>query len=254
MSDSRVLLNRISTFRRKLEQMPTLTENDLSREELTHLEEQAGPDAPLDEQVDLANRQQALLERSMRTLQSTSDAVAEAMPSALTARARRLMEEGRALIAELRPFADEPLLAGPPHASDDIDPLAAFYRELVSMAEVSLRMVVTFPESPSAQMRLSEGLESVIVSIRERLAGLRLAISDRRTDHQRIDTLCGLLLALDRGTKPTLADFARLAQAILDDAHAGKPMRFLHDAPAATQAFAGGVTFPAPLRFIACHA
>jgi len=253
MSDSRVLLNRISTFRRKLEQMPTLADNTLTGEELMHLESQTTAEGPLDEQVLIATRQQALLERSMRQLQSTGEAVEEAMPSALTARARRLMEEGRALIAELRPLADDPLLAGSPTVTDEIDPLASFYRELVCMAEVSLRMVVTFPESPSAQMRLSEGLESVLVAIRERLAGLNLALAQRRKDHQRIDMLAGLLVSLERGTKPALADFARLAQSILDDATT-TPMRFLHEAPAATQAFAGGLSFPAPARFIACHA
>src|SRR5438094_622508 len=76
-----------------------------------------------------------------------------ALPTQLTARAGRVLKQCRDLVGQLRTFAEEPLL------QDLADPLAVYYRETAGMIDTVLRTVQSFPEAPSAQIRLCEGLE-----------------------------------------------------------------------------------------------
>ena len=91
------------------------------------------------------------------------------MPSRqLTARARRLLEHGRALLGKLRVLADELDVPADPRARlpENADPLAILYRDTAAMADTALRMVQTFPDAPSVQLHLCKGLEAILGVVR----------------------------------------------------------------------------------------
>src|SRR5437763_996427 len=76
------------------------------------------------------------------------------------------------------------------------DPLGGLYRETVAMTDTVLRTVQAFPESPSAQIRLCEGLEAILNVVAERLTALTAAVAARRRERGRLEALADLLGAL----------------------------------------------------------
>src|SRR5262249_44777463 len=181
----------------------------------------------------------ALVDASLRKL--AGDSPAPTLPTQLTARARRVIERGRELLARLRPLADhlESQAQSPRHPA--ADPLARLYRETAAMADSALRMVQALPDAPSAQLKLCEGLEAILNVVAHRVAVVAGAVARRRQWSGYIDTLAGLLTALVGGEAVPVQPFAALADALVAEAQEGSPLRFL-DAPAQQ-----------PDRFVAAH-
>src|SRR5207248_17876 len=144
---------------------------------------------PLDKRVAEGERRQALLDASLRQL--SDGAAAEIRPTQLISRVRHLLERGRGLIGRLRALADDPVLSRGDEVLDETadDPLLQCYRETASMTESALRLVQAFPDAPSAQLRLSDGLENILTAIGERADLLTHAADFRRGEANRRDTL-----------------------------------------------------------------
>lgn len=239
MSDTHALLDRITSFRQRLENTPPLLEvgePEASKAALAH--------------------QPRLLSHTLRTLAGDAGQPA-AMPVQLTVRARQLLQEARGLVALQREITTDPLMIGLSQlaASDDaLDPLVGYHRETVAITEASLRMVQAFPESAEAQLRMCEGLTGMMRAVRDRLAVVRKAMAARRRDLDRVDGLARRLADLSAGKAVDLSWFAALADQILEDARQATAIRFLGVDPLSTSAFPGSEELPAPARFVAAHA
>jgi HD-GYP domain-containing protein (c-di-GMP phosphodiesterase class II) len=249
MSDTQVLLGKIRALRQRLEQAQGLAgEAGAAAAQLAAQGEGAAPRLRLlTERVAAGLEHQALLDGTIRQLADAS-APAEpprVLPVQLTARARRVLERGRDLLVQLRAladdFADDEPADEAPAARPAPDPLAVFYRETLAMTETTLRTVQAFPDAPSTQLRLCEGLEAVQGVVAQRLAVLNEAVGRRRREAARVDTLAGLLLALNAEEALDVKPYVALAEALLDEAGQGAPLRFLYEGP------------ERPARFVACH-
>lgn len=245
VSDTRALLNRITSFRQRLEQTAPLI-----------------PDAAALDDTDAAKSVAAtalatspnLLSRSLRTL-TGAPADGGSLPTQLTVRARRLLEDARGLIAAQRKLTQDTFLAGLlASETADMDALAVYTRETVALTDAALRMVQAFPVSAEAQLRMCDGVEVMLRSVRDRLAVTKSATHGRRKDVERIDGLARHLTDLCEGRVVNLAWFMELGEQLLDDARQGAPIRFLTVDPHSTSSYPGGPTVPAPARFVAAHA
>jgi hypothetical protein len=245
VSDTRALLNRITSFRQRLEQTPPLI-----------------PDAaPLDD-ADTAKAvatatlaaSPKLLSQSLRTL-TGAKTEAGPLPTQLTVRARRLLEDARGLIAAQRKVTQEPFLAGllADEAAEG-DALAVYARETVALTDAALRMVQAFPASAEAQLRMCDGVEVMLRNVRDRLAVTKSATHVRRKDAERIDGLAQRLTEVCDGRPVNLAWFMELGEQLLDDVRQGCPIKFLSVDPMSCRGHAGGPTVAAPARFVAAHA
>jgi hypothetical protein len=243
MSDTRVLLEKIRELRQRLAQVQGLV-GEANRAAATLLGDDSSMagGAGLDEQIEEGSRRQALLDASMRQL-AEGISGNEIRPTRLTGRARHLLERGRQLVAKLKALADEPLLSRGDPAGDDAlnDALLDSFRDTASMTESALRLVQAFPDAPSAQLRLSDGLEHITDAIADRLALLTEAVDIRRGEIQRRDLLANLLLRLKEGEQLEPEPFVELAESLLEEVRQGAPLRFL-SAPANN-----------PAAFVACH-
>ncbi len=239
MSETQTLLGKIAALRQRLEQAQGLAhEADSAAAAL------AGDDGArlevLRQKGESGARHDVLVDASLR--QFGADATpTQVLPAQLTARARRVVERGRELLARLRPLADhlEPEAQSPQHPS--ADPLGRLYRETAAMTDSTLRMVQAFPDAPSAQLKLCEGLEAILSVVAQRLTVLAGAIARRRQWSERIETLAGLLVVLANGEAVDVGPFRALADGLVGDAQETLPLRFLH-APVHE-----------PARFVACH-
>src|SRR4051812_40870274 len=153
MSDTRGLLSRITDLRQRLSQAQgQLPEGVAGRSEAAAVVDLA---ERLEREVLAGGRVQALLDGSLRQIAGALSGEDAVRPTQLTARARRLLERARELVGRLRPLADDPVLP----ADDLDDPLVRGVRSAAAMTESAVRLVQAFPESPSAQLRLCEGLD-----------------------------------------------------------------------------------------------
>jgi HD-GYP domain-containing protein (c-di-GMP phosphodiesterase class II) len=232
MSDTQVLLTKIAALRQQLESIP--------REAPPGREEPDGTNRvqQLERQIAAGTQQSVLLDSTLRQLvPGTSLAEGPILPRQLTVRAHRILENGRGLLDQLRNLADSldsPLAA-------DAEPLTSRYRETAAMAEAALRMVQAFPDAPSAQLRLCEGLEAILAVVAERVAALSATVARRRLEASQVESLAELLTSLAAGTLRDVQPFVALAQTVTAEALQGAPLRF--PAAAAEQ----------PARAIACH-
>jgi HD domain len=247
MSDTRTLLNRITEFRQRLDAMPRFTPAP------TAPAAAAVPDEVLQAKLAAGSRTQAVLEQSIRHL-GVETAALQSGGMLLIPKAKRVLTEARELIAHLKQLADDPLLAGPPpgEGSVEADPLAIFYRETAAMMDPAVRLASTMPETASVQLRLADGLDGILGTVRQRLSALGNALDQRRRDADQVNRLAHLLVSLDSQQPVESSAFVLLASELIAESPA-TPMRFLHSPPTATQAFLGGPEFPAPARFVACH-
>ena len=222
MSDTQVLLSKIAALRQQLEQVQGLAQDGGS-----------APGAPPGEATDSAWRLQrlerqakggvqehALLDTALRPMAPTPSPASACLPRQLTARARRILEEGRVLLGQLRLLADafEPApeagyAVGPAAA----DPLTHRYHQTTAMADTALRLIQTFPDAPSAQLRLCEGIEAMLGIVAERVAGLSAAVEQRRQQDLQIETLAGLLTELPLGRSVDLQAFVALAVPLVQE-------------------------------------
>jgi HD-GYP domain-containing protein (c-di-GMP phosphodiesterase class II) len=143
------------------------------------------------------------------------------LPKQLTARARRILEQGRGLLERLRALAAELGM------SDGQDSLADGYRQTAAMADAALRMIQTFPDAPSAQLRLCDGIEATIKVADGRAAGLGRALEQRQRERSQIQALGQLLTELHQGGAASWEPVEALAQSLLSEAHQAAPLRFL---------------------------
>jgi HD-GYP domain-containing protein (c-di-GMP phosphodiesterase class II) len=242
MSDTQVLLSKITALRQRLEQAQGLASE--AGKAVAGLvaasEDGSGRLHSLERRVADGLDQNHALDGALRQLTATlvPDAVNSGMPSQLTSRARRVLERGRDLLARLRTLGDDLPEAGD---RNSLDPLVQLYRETAAMTDTTLRTVLAFPETPSTQLRLCEGLEAVLGVIAQRLEALTAATEQRHEIAARVSTLAELLVDLNAGQALDIAPYVALAEAILDEAHQAAPLRFLYEAP------------QEPARFVACH-
>jgi HD domain len=229
VTESQALLNRIAALRQQLEQVKRLSAGG-EESESRRLQR-------LGEQLSTGAEHIALLDTALRQL--TDDAAeidAQPLPKLLTARARRLLERGRLLLEQLRPLAE---VFGSDSAKDTS--AATCYRETAAMAQTALRMVQAFPDAPSAQLRLCDGLEVMLQVIGERIAAINAALAQRRTEEIQIGTLADLLSDLYAGKSIDISAFVALAEPVLAAAQEGAPLRFFTHDP------------DEPAWFLACH-
>jgi hypothetical protein len=248
MSDTRVLLNRVAEFRKRLDAMPRLIPAPPSAEGRTN--STAEVDSPR-KAPEGGSRTQAILEYSLRQLAGTPDV----NPPALSSRARRLLVQARGLVTRMKTLADEPLLAGPPpgSSSEVADPLVVHFRETAALTEAAVRYALAFPESTAEQERLCEGLEAMIDATARRLELLAGAIERKRFEESRMDVLARFLVSLDQAAGPVdPGPVFRLADALLAE-EPGRPLRLLAADPVQTQAYLGGPEYPPTVRFVAAH-
>jgi HD-GYP domain-containing protein (c-di-GMP phosphodiesterase class II) len=241
MADTRTLLSKIAALRQRLEQAQGLA-NDAGSE-LTSLVETGvnrTEQAPtLEQQVRAVSRFDALFDTSLRQVTATTAPAPNGTiwPKQLTARARRLLVRGRELLGRLRSVADDFL-----SSSADDDPLAGLFREALAMVESGLRLVQVFPDTPSVQLHLCEGLEATLDLVSERLGLLTGVLGHRRAETACINTLAELLKRVEAGSVADLQPFVGLAEEVLAEARQAAPLRFAHAGP------------EDPARFVACHA
>jgi HD-GYP domain-containing protein (c-di-GMP phosphodiesterase class II) len=156
------------------------------------------------------------------------------LPGRLTARAARLLQRGRQLLDQLRELSDEPVLLTEAALSQR-------HRELATLIDSVLRGVQHFPETPSVQIRLCEGLETMLDVVADRLAGLTQGVTLRRRRAARLDRLAEVLRRLADEQPFDLRGLSELAEQILSDAQEGESISFR--AEPAEQ----------PARFVAAH-
>jgi HD-GYP domain-containing protein (c-di-GMP phosphodiesterase class II) len=219
MSESEALLTKIAALRQRLEQAQGLVQDaDSAAAALLQGDEAV---AALEQKIQEGARQGALLDTTLRQLPGVVTTFESALPAQLISRAARLLRRAHELLGQLRAIADDTLLPTAPG-----DPLAHLYRETVSMTDTVLRTVQAFPEAPSAQTRLCEGLEAVLGVVAERLTSMIGALDERRRLVQRSERLADLLNALATGHTVESKLLMPLAEEIQQDALQSLPFRF----------------------------
>jgi HD-GYP domain-containing protein (c-di-GMP phosphodiesterase class II) len=243
MSETQVLLSRIVALRQRLEQVQGLArEAGAAAAGLLGSCEVAGPARLLDLEARVAKggEQARQLDASVRPLTTPFEEHPSTLPTQLTVRARRALERGRDLLAVLRELAHEPAIQEAGSVA------AGLYRECTAVTDAALRLVRGLPDSPSAQLHQCEGIEGVLEAATRKLASLTAVIRCQREETGRLDLLAGFLSRLASGDVVNLAPIGALAEALLDEAADGVPLRFLHPPPASAD-----VAWVA--RAVACH-
>src|SRR5438132_947772 len=99
MTDSQTLLKKIAALRRKLEAVHGVAPQAVSVVE----SEEAARFRRLEQQISTGGHEMALLSNALRQLSPAAPVVdATVLPKKLTARARRVLEQGQELLARLR--------------------------------------------------------------------------------------------------------------------------------------------------------
>jgi HD-GYP domain-containing protein (c-di-GMP phosphodiesterase class II) len=230
MSSTQALLGKIAALRQRLAPVENQTRESSTADANTPLQ-------LLERKVTAGAREISALDGSIRQLPGAVLPVEDRsdLPVRLTARGARLLQRGRDLLKVLRHLAEDPLL------ENQADPLATLHRETAAMLDSVLRAVQAFPQLPSAQTRLCDGLEVILGEVADRLTILTAGMEHRRTEEASIVSLADMLQRLVRGETVSLHSFMPLAESILEAARQGLPLRFL----------SADARYPA--RHIACH-
>jgi hypothetical protein len=239
MSDTRGLLDRITAFRQRLESArPGVA---VAQAPATTVE--VSPEG---------------FRQSLRQFTGTSLDVEGPLPVQLTTRAYQLLDAARSLLERQRKFAADPIIAGLVAAGEgqggETDVLVAYHQETVSITNSAIRLAQVFPESPSLQLKLCDGLEGMLEFVKERLTMQERALAIRRREFDRIDRLAEIYTAMSQRRQFNLNLLAGLAEELLEDARQTRPLRFLHAEPLSSHSYPGGPESPAPARFLAAHA
>lgn len=225
MSDTKSLLRRLSAFRERLEKTPALRPSDV-------------PAPPALGAAPPTTIPAVWLSQTLRTL-SAAPNQATAPPTRLLGRARRLVEQARELVAAQRDISEDPYYV---RLSAGSDPVVAYHAATISATEAALRLLQVMPESAEFQSRVCDGLETVLGSVRDRLALTTSSLDRRRREFGRVERVARLLCDLQARRLISFASFAAVAEELIDEARAGLPLRF-PTVPAD----------PVP-RFVAAHA
>jgi HD-GYP domain-containing protein (c-di-GMP phosphodiesterase class II) len=224
MTETHALLERIRDLRERLDQVRGIV-SEAHRTATSLLEPEA--DGNLEERLVEGERRQALLEASIQRLTAQA-ADEEIRPTRLIQKVRRQLERGRELVAQLKALADEPIVAAEdPDGVDGENPLWFAHREVATMTESALRLVQAFPDSPSAQLRLGEGLESLMDSVADRLATLTAAVEARKAEMGRRTVLARILRAIYNGDPFDASELTILIDYLLNEVKQGQPLRFV---------------------------
>ena len=288
MNDTKVLLERIAAFRQRLDRKPTTmgvkTDPTPSAEPVKAPATVAGPvskasPATVAEPVSKAapvlsamtmttasvaeavKRQPEAFDAALRSIAGPGGVNEGPALPVLTSRAYKLLRDAHALIAWQRKFNSDPVYAGLASAAGEgatteaqADTLVSYHRESVAMMDSAIRLVQSFPDSPSVQLKLCDGLEGVLDIVKQRHSVQERALQQRKTDLHRIDRLAAVYTALHQRRAVTLKPLAALAEELLEDARQSRPLRYVYAAPTSTLGYIGGLSFPAPARFAAARA
>ncbi|MBI3411272.1 MAG: HD domain-containing protein [Planctomycetes bacterium] len=231
MNDTKALLQKIAALRLRLDQAQGPTRTAAK----TGSTQTAPAQATLEERV-----QQGAWHNSLLTATLAAAPVEEKpqtpLPPRLTARAARLLKQGRELLHDLRTLADEAILPEDPR-----DSLTGLHAEACAMLDSVLRCAAAMPATPGEQLRHCEGLEGTLEAVRERLDILQAGIDLRRDETQLLDGFAQVLGRLAIGMKTPMHGFQTLAERLHREARRNMPLRFFH-APATD-----------PARFVAAH-
>ncbi len=220
MTDTQELLKKIAALRGRLDQAHRLVAAGGTIASQPS-EEGQDPGKPLDTKVRAGTWHAGLLDGTLRQLAGEAPTQAP-LPSRLTARGARLLKRGRELLDELRGLLDDPVIK-----ADEDDPLTCLHTETAAMLDALLRTVQAFPPSPSAQIRLCEGLEAVEHVIEERLGILNASLIHRRCEAERLESLAELFRKLGAGGVVAPRHFLDLAATLVKEATTHRPVRFL---------------------------
>jgi hypothetical protein len=236
MSDTQAILRKIAALRARLE--PAQAPAPAGASAAADVRESEDPLHHLAHDVAVGARHNALIDSTLRQLSAAAAPETEApLPARrLTARGARLLQLGREALRELRQLADEPLLQ-----ADEPEPLTDLYQQTAAMLDTVLRTVPAFPDAPSVQARLCDGLEGVLDVVTERVGILKAGLGERRRRSDQIERLTQFLDALAAGQAPELKRVRPLADELVAEAAHEWPLRVLAESPAF------------PIRFIACH-
>lgn len=226
MNDTKALLQKISALRLRLDEAQRLANPTTGGRGA----------ATLEEQVQHGGWHNTLIASALESVQEEKQVERFPLPPRLTARAARVLKQGRELLHELRALADDTILP-----ADPFDPITSLHMETCAMLEAVLRGAATLPAEISAQLRLSQGLDASLETVRERLAVLHAAIARRRQDTELLEGFADLLTRLAAGQKVQPRGFQVLADKIVRDARLNLPLRFF-ESPATD-----------PARFVAAH-
>jgi HD-GYP domain-containing protein (c-di-GMP phosphodiesterase class II) len=269
MTDTQVLLDRIAALRQQLEQVQRLANAAESRIGPRSRDATVEPASicRLEHRAAAGAQHNILLDNALRQLMPVANSGKATFPKQLTARARRILEQGRGLLDELRRLADtldslslkeqraqsqEARAEG--SSSPGTDPLPTYYRETTAMADTALRLIQAFPDAPSAQLRLCDGLEVIMGIVAERVAALAAVVELRGETSTRVDTLADLLSRVHEGKPVEIGSFATLAESLLAEADQAAPLRFPPSPCSLPHERGRGLNQgETPSRFIACH-
>ena len=232
MSDARGLLDRISAFRQRLDATGSEAASGMASD--------TEPEA---------------FRQALRQITGAAAVVEGPLPPQLTSRANRLLHTAKQLLDRQRQFTADPLFAGlTAITEDEPDALVAYHKETVAVMDSAIRLAQVFPDSPTVQLKLCDGLDGVLEIVKERLTIQERAIARRRTDLTRIDRLAAIYTGMSWMQPVNLNPLAVLAEELLEEARQTRPIRFLCAPVCSSQSYPGGVELPAPARFLAAHA
>lgn len=154
------------------------------------------------------------------------------LPKHLTQRAHVLLDQARTLLQQLRTLAEGSLtLEQPglePHYRDRC-------RETTAMLEVIVRLVQSFPEPASAQLRLCDGLEAMLAVAAERIQLLTECSAESRHERMLVRRLLDLFKALEARRPVALDAFRSIAQGLVTEVDESRPLRFPGVVPESTE-------------------
>jgi hypothetical protein len=256
MVDTQNLLSKITEVRQRLERAQETAHASLLAEPMSAfvsaLPSEARRVQALEQQLTSGAQDGAWLDASIRQL-ADLDGNPPRLPRQLTNRARRLLERGRDLLTRLKALDSEI------SADTDSDPHAIWHRDTVAMVDAALHLIQAFPDAPSMQLRLCQGIEGILETVGQRVDALSGSLTKRREENVRIHHLEELFLALAAGKAIDLKPFILLAESLLAGARHGLPLRFLFpfempssDSPA-SRAKSATWDDRGLVRFVACH-
>jgi hypothetical protein len=235
MTETQVLLSKIAALRQRLDQA-------------------RGPVTPsalvtvpaLARQVALGGEHDQMIEQTVRDVAGPPEAEQGLLPRRLTSRARRVLEQGRELLAKLRGMSDAftPLVGEPSFEAptgwllDRGSPLAVFYRETVAIIDATLRMIPSLPDTTASQLSLSEGMEGILHVVGQRLEILTDGVKQHQQEQGRITSLAELFRALGHGAEVNPEPFQAAALEIHADALQCGPLQLVHAEPAQPERYA----------------
>lgn len=233
MSDTKSLLTRISAFRERLEKTPPLVGG-------------AGVDpAAMVERAARNALQPAWVGAALRQIAGVNAGqITPAAPVQLIGRAKRVLESARELVAKQREITDDVFFVrlSNAHTAADPDPLVEYHRFTVAATESMLRVAMGLPESAEQQLRMCDGLETMLTAIRDRLAIGSRTLELRRREWGRVERIARLLCDIQARRLVSVGSFLAIAEELVAEAQQGQPIRFI-SSPAEPVA-----------RFVAAHA